>query len=41
MSKRLCCNPSICSCESNKYLKIYASLKSHIDDSVIFYGEII
>ena len=37
MSKRLCWNRSICSYESNEYLKNYVSLKSHIDDSVFFF----
>ena len=32
----LCWNRSICSYESNEYLKNYVSLKSHIDDSVFF-----
>ena len=41
MSKRLCWNRSICSYESNEYLKNYVSLKSHIDDSVFFCGELI
>ena len=34
-------NPSICVCEINEYLKNYAHMKSHIDDSVITCYEII
>ena len=34
-------NPSICVCEINEYLKNYAYMKSHIDDSVFTCYEVI